>query len=186
MGRLLVTAICSLDGYVADADGSFSWAEPSEEVHQAVNDLERGVGLQIVGRRTYELMTYWETAPTEGDGPYAGFARIWQGLDKVVVSSSMTEVSFPRTRLLHGFDVGEIRTIVAESERDVEIGGPTLAAQAWRAGLVDEVRLFLKPVVVGGGLPALPDGVRADLDLLEQRRYDDGTVLLRHAVRRTT
>ncbi|MFC6237241.1 dihydrofolate reductase family protein [Longivirga aurantiaca] len=182
MGRLLVTAICSVDGYVADTEGSFEFAFPTAEVHQAVNDLERGVGTQLLGRRTYEVMTYWETAPTEGDDPEADFARIWSGVEKVVFSTTLAEVSAPRTRLVRAFDVEAVRALVEAAPHDVEIGGPTLAAEAWRAGLVDEVRLFLVPAIVGGGLAALPDGVRHRLTLLEQRTYDEGFVLLRYAV----
>ena len=183
MGRLLVTAICSVDGYVADTHGSFEFAFPSAEVHQAVNDLERGVGTQLLGRRTYEIMTYWETVPTEGDDPEADFARLWTGADKVVFSTTLTEVATPRTRLVPAFDAAEVRALVEASPHDVEIGGPTLAAEAWRAGLVEEVRLFLVPAVVGGGLPALPDGVRTNLTLLDQRTFENGTLLLQYAVR---
>lgn len=182
MGRLLVTAICSVDGYVADSEGSFEFAFPTAEVHQAVNDLERPVGTQLLGRRTYEVMTYWETAPTEGDDPEADFARIWAGVDKVVYSTTLDEVSTPRTRLERSFDAEAVRALVQAAPHDVEIGGPTLAAHAWQAGLVDEVRLFLVPAVVGGGLAALPDGVRHRLALLEQRTFDEGFVLLRYAV----
>lgn len=182
MGRLLVTAICSLDLYVADTAGSFEFAFPTSEVHQAVNDLERGVGTQLLGRRTAEIMTYWETAPTEGDDPEADFARVWQGIDKVVYSTTLTDVTAPRTRLERSFDADAVRTLVEAAPHDVEIGGPTLAAHAWRAGLVDEVRLFLVPVIVGGGLAALPDGVRTTLALIEQRTFDAGFVLLRYAV----
>jgi len=184
MGRLMVTSICSLDGYVADTDGRFDWGEPSAEVHYAVNALERGVGTQLIGRRTFELMTYWETAPTEGGDPYAEFARIWQALDKVVYSTTLESVADPRARIVRSFDPDEVRALVASSQADVEIGGPTLAAHAWRAGLVDEVRLFLIPIALGGGLPALPHGVRSHLDLQEQRTFADGTVHLRYAIRR--
>lgn len=182
MGRLLVTAICSLDGYVADPDGSFEFAFPTAEVHQAVNDLERPVGTQLLGRRTYEVMTYWDTASTEGDDAEADFARIWAGVDKVVHSATLDAVTAPRTRLERTFDAAAVRALVESAPHDVEIGGPTLAAEAWRAGLVDEVRLFLMPVVVGGGLPALPRGVRAQLRLTDQRTYADGTLFTRHTV----
>jgi dihydrofolate reductase len=182
MGRLLVTAICSVDGYVADTEGSFEFAFPTAEVHQAVNDLERPVGTQLLGRRTAEIMTYWDTASTEGDDPEADFARVWQGIDKVVYSTTLTEVTAPRTRLERTFDADAVRALVEAAPHDVEIGGPTLAAHAWRAGLVDEVRLFLVPAVVGGGLAALPDGVRSSLTLLEHRTFDEGFVLLRYAV----
>jgi dihydrofolate reductase len=157
---------------------------PSPAVHQAVNDLADGVGTQLVGRRTYEFMTYWETAPTDGDDPEAGFARMWQALDKIVYSTTLESAPYPRTRIERTFDPEAVRALVAASPHDVEIGGPTLAAEAWRAGLVDEVRQYLLPVVVGGGLPALPRGVRARLQLTEQRTYPDGTVFLRHSVAR--
>jgi dihydrofolate reductase len=182
MGRLLVTALCSVDGYVADSEGSFEFAFPSAEVHQAVNDLERSVGTQLLGRRTAELMTYWDTASTEGDDPEADFARVWQGIEKVVYSTTLSEVTAPRTRLERSFDADAVRALVQAAPHDVEIGGPTLAAEAWRAGLVDQVRLFLVPAVVGGGLPALPDGVRAQLTLHGQRTFENGTVLLQYAV----
>jgi dihydrofolate reductase len=182
MGRLLVTAICSLDGYVADADGSFEWAMPSAEVHSAVNALESGIGVQLVGRRTYELMTYWETASAEGDDPESEFARVWRGLDKIVYSTTLDAPAYPRTRIERSFDAGAVRDLVASSPLDVEIGGPTLAAEAWRAGLVDEVRLFRLPVLIGAGLPALPHGVRTRLALAENRTFSDGTVLTRHTV----
>jgi dihydrofolate reductase len=184
MGRLLVTTLCSLDGYVADSDGSFAWAMPSDEVHRAVNALEQGVGTQLCGRRTYDLMTYWETAATDGDDAEAEFARTWRSLDKVVFSRTLESVVFPRTRLVREFDTDDVRALVAAAPHDVEVAGPTLAARAWEAGLVDEVRLFVLPVLVGGGLPALPHGVRASLALVEQRAFTDGTVLLRHTVQR--
>jgi dihydrofolate reductase len=153
---------------------------PSDEVHAFVNDLERGVGTYLYGRRMYEVMRYWETAPA--DGPIArDYADVWRAADKVVYSTTLPEVTTARTRLERAFDPADVRRMVDESERDVSVGGPTLAAHALRAGLVGEVRLFLSPVVVGGGTRALPDGVRLDLRLLDERRFANGVVYLRYA-----
>jgi dihydrofolate reductase len=186
MGRLLFTTIASLDGYVNDADGGFGWAAPDEEVHAFVNDLERDVGTYLCGRRLYETMVYWETAPTTDPGSDIGhdYARIWQAADKVVHSRTLDAVASERTTLARELDPAAVARLVASSARDVSIGGPTLAAQALRAGLVDELRLLTVPVVVGGGTRVLPDGIRLDLELLEQRRFAGGSTYARYAVRR--
>jgi dihydrofolate reductase len=196
MSRLLYVTMTSLDGYVADSSGSFEWAAPDREVHAFVNDLSRGVGTFVCGRRLYEVMRYWDSAPTgalEADGDagddaddaavMADFARIWQGADKVVHSRSLASVSSPRTRLERSFDPPALARLAAESERDVSVGGPTLAAEALRAGIVDEVHVFRVPVVVGGGTAALQDGIRLDLTLLEARAFAGGTTYSRYAVR---
>ena len=161
MARLIYSALASLDGYVADADGSFEWAAPDEEVHTAVNDLERSIGTFLLGRRMYEVLVAWETMDT-ADEPASikDFAEIWRAADKIVYSRSLETASSARTRIERTFDPDAIRQMKATSERDLGIGGPDLAAQAFRAGLVDEVQLFLSPIVVGGGTRALPDGVR--------------------------
>ena len=184
MARLLYTTIASLDGYVADASGHFEWAAPDAEVHAFVNDLERDVGTYLCGRRLYEVMTYWETAPTDGDGIDHDYARIWQAADKVVYSRALAEVTSARTTLRRDFDPVTVSRFVAAADRDVSVGGPTLAAQALRAGIVDEVALLRVPVVVGGGTPSLPDGIRLDLELLDLRRFAGGTTYARYAVRR--
>ncbi|MFP5389387.1 MAG: dihydrofolate reductase family protein [Thermoleophilia bacterium] len=186
MARLIYSTIASLDGYVADAEGNFDWAAPDEEVHAFVNELERPVGTYLYGRRMYEVMTFWET---EGNGPdeppvMHDFAEIWRAAEKVVYSRTLGGVSSARTRLEREFDPGAVRELVASASRDVTIGGPGLAAEALKAGLVDECQLFLAPVVVGGGKRALPDGVFARLALLEQRRFDGGFAYLRYDVRR--
>jgi dihydrofolate reductase len=182
MANLIYSAIASLDGYVADEDGKFDWAEPDEEVHTFVNDLERPVGTYLYGRRMYEVMVYWETAHTLADQrPFSrDFAEIWQAADKIVYSRTLEAVSSARTRIERDFDPEAVRELKAAAGRDLTIGGPELAAQALGAGLVDEVQLFLAPVVVGGGNRALPDNVRVNLELLDERRFGNGTVYLHY------
>ena len=181
MARLIYSALASLDGYVADADGSFEWAAPDEEVHAAVNDLERSIGTFLLGRRMYEVLVAWETMDT-ADEPASikDFAEIWRAADKIVYSRSLETASSARTRIERTFDPDAIRQMKATSERDLSIGGPDLAAQAFRAGLVDEVQLFLSPIVVGGGTRALPDDVRVRLELQDVRRFGNGVVHLQH------
>jgi dihydrofolate reductase len=180
--KLIYTAITSLDGYVADEDGSFGWAAPDEEVHAFVNDLERPIGTYLLGRRMYEVLAVWETMDDESP-IMRDYAEIWRAADKVVFSRSLDGVSTARTRLEREFDAERVRRMKAEAGRDLSIGGPDLAGQAIAAGLVDECHLFLAPVVVGGGTRALPDGVRVDLELLGERRFRGGTVHLHHRVR---
>ena len=183
MALLRYTAITSLDGYVNDAEGGFSWAEPSDELHEVVNDHEREVGTYLLGRRLYETMRYWETAPGDVPGPMGEYARIWRAADKVVYSTSLEDVTTARTRLAASFDPAAVEELKASSVLDVSVGGPTLAAEAFRAGLVDDVHLFLHPVLVGGGTRALPDDVHARLDLVAVDRVGD-VVHLHHRVRR--
>jgi dihydrofolate reductase len=183
MARLRYTAIASLDGYVNDVDGGFGWARPDDDLHTVVNDLEREVGTYLVGRRLYEVMRYWETAPGDVPGPGGEYARIWRAADKVVYSTTLDDVASARTRLAPAFDPQEVAELKASSLRDLSVGGATLAAEAFRAGLVDDVHLFLHPEVVGGGTRALPDGIRLSLDLLTQERIG-GVVHLHHRVRR--
>jgi dihydrofolate reductase len=185
VARLIYSGIMSLDGYTADADGSFDWAAPDEEVHAFVNDLERPVGTYLYGRRMYETMAVWETWGREAElSPVAlDYARIWHGADKVVYSTTLTEASTPRTRIEQSFDPDAVRTMKESATADISIGGPGLAAQAVAAGLVDDWQLFVTPVVVGGGTRYLPDGVRLDLDLVDERRFGNGVVLLRYRTR---
>jgi dihydrofolate reductase len=182
MAKLIYSALASLDGYLADEKGNFDWAEPDEEVHTFVNDLERPVGTHLYGRRMYEVMAFWETADAVPDQPryIRDFAGIWQAADKIVYSTTLHTVSTARTRLESTFDPDTVRQLKSKSERDLLIGGPSLAAQAIKAGLVDEWHVFLAPVVVGGGLKSLPDGVRVDLDLVDERRFGNGMVYLRY------
>jgi dihydrofolate reductase len=178
MARLSYAALTSLDGYIEDEDGRFDWAMPDPEVHAFVNDLERPVGTHLYGRRMYETMAVWQTV---GDGPdvdaaEADFAEVWRGLDKVVYSRSLDAVSTPRTRLEREFDPEAVRRMKREGDRDISVGGPGLAEHAFRAGLVDDVHVFVFPVVVGGGKPGLPRGVQVDLDLVGERRFGAGVV----------
>ncbi|MFI2240096.1 dihydrofolate reductase family protein [Streptomyces chrestomyceticus] len=182
MGKLVHSAITSLDGYVADARGSFAWAAPDEEVHGFVNGLMRSCGTYLFGRRMYETMAVWDAvdAREEPSPAVRDFAALWRGADKIVHSATLESVTTGRTRLERGFDPAAVRRLKASAGRDLAVGGPGPAAQAIRAGLVDEYHLFLTPVVVGGGTPYFPDGVRLDLELLEERRFGNGMVHLRH------
>jgi dihydrofolate reductase len=182
VAKLIYSAITSLDGYVADEDGNFDWAAPDEEVHAFVNDLERPVGTYLYGRRMYEVMVAWETPHTFTDQRpvMQDFAQIWQAADKVVYSTTLDKVSSARTRIERDFDPEAVRLLKARAGRDITVGGPDLAAQAIRAGLVDEWHLFLTPVVVGGGNASLPDDVRVNLELLDERRFASGVVHLRY------
>jgi dihydrofolate reductase len=181
VGRLIYSAIASLDGYVADDDGNFQWAAPGEEVHAFVNDLERPVGTHLYGRRTYEVMAWWETND-DAEPVMRDFAAIWRAADKIVYSTTLQTVSSARTRIERDFDPEAVRRLKASAERDLTVGGPHLASQALAAGLVDECHLFLVPVLIGGGTRALPDDVRAELELVGERRFESGVVYLRYAI----
>jgi dihydrofolate reductase len=179
VAKLIYAAIASLDGYVADEQGKFDWAAPDAEVHAFVNDLERPIGTYLYGRRMYEVMKVWESM--DWDAPETrDFAEIWRAAEKVVYSTTLDAVSSERTRIEREFDPEAIRRMKAASERDLTVGGSGLAAQALQAGLVDELHLFLSPVVVGGGTRALPDGVRLPLELLDERRFASGVVHLHY------
>jgi dihydrofolate reductase len=179
MAKLIYTAITSLDGYVADQDGNFDWAEPDEEVHAFVNDLERPIGTYLYGRRLYEVMVAWETI-TDEQHFIRDYAEIWRAADKIVYSRSLETATSERTRIERSFDPDAVRQMKASADRDIGVGGPTLAAQAIRAALVDEIHLFLAPAVVGGGTRAFPDDVRLKLELLDERRFNNGTVHLHY------
>lgn len=185
MADLIYSAIASLDGYIADERNRFDWAAPDEEVHTAVNELARPVGTFLLGRRMYEVLAYWDDPPDLDEQPIhiREFAEIWQAADKVVYSRALAPPSTARTRIERHFDPVAIGQLKAQSEHDVAIGGPDLAAQAIRAGLVDEFQLFVVPVVVGGGTRLLPPNTRIDLELVDERRFRNGTVLLRYRTR---
>jgi dihydrofolate reductase len=186
VAKLIYSAITSLDGYIEDEDGNFDWAAPDEEVHTFVNDLERPVGTYLYGRRMYEVMAYWETADALADEPPAirDYAEIWQAADKIVYSSTLETISSARTRIERNFDPEAVRRLKAAAARDISVGGPDLAAQAIKAGLVDELHLFLTPVVVGGGKQSLPSDVRLELELVDERRFGSGVVHLHYRARR--
>ncbi len=185
MGKLIYSAIASLDGYVEDRRGGFDWAAPDEEVHAFVNDLERPIGTYLYGRRMYETMVYWETVDTGADQHAVArdFAEIWRGAEKIVYSRTLETTSSARTRVERDFDHAAIRELKQSSHRDVTIGGAELAGEAIAAGLVDECQLIFCPVVVGGGKRALPDDVRVDLELLDERTFGSGFVYLRYGTR---
>lgn len=183
MGKLIYSAITSLDGYVADEDGKFDWAEPDEEVHAFVNELDRPVGTYLLGRRMYEVLLAWETMDLADKSPVIqDFAEIWKTADKIVFSRTLEVPASAHTRIERNLDAESIRQLKASAERDISIGGPELAAQAIMASLVDELHLFVVPAVVGGGSQTLPDDVRVDLELLDERRFASGVVHLRYRV----
>jgi dihydrofolate reductase len=182
MARLIYSAIASLDGYVNDVDGKFEWSAPDEEVHAFVNDCERPIGTYLYGRRMYDVMVAWETMDVSGDTPpMRDYQQIWQAAEKVVYSRALGQAASARTRIEREFDPEAVRALKASADRDISVGGPELAGQAIAAGLVDEISLFLNPIVVGGGSQALPDGVRVLLELLAERRFGNGVVYLRYA-----
>ncbi len=183
MGRLVYSGITSLDGYVADEDGQFDWSMPDEEVHAFVNDLERNIGTALYGRKLYEVMAAWETMPV-ADEPAViqDYAGIWKAADKIVFSRSLPAVDTTHTRMERAFDPDAVRRLKESTERDLSIGGPALAAQALSAGLVDELHQLLSPAVVGGGKAYLPDGLRLNLELLDERRFGNGVVFLRYGI----
>ena len=185
MAKLIYSAITSLDGYVADEDGNFDWAVPDEEVHTFINELERPIGTYLYGRRMYETMAGWETDPSLADqSPVMhDFAGTWQAADKIVYSKTLETVSTAKTRIERDFDPDAVRQIKASAGRDITVGGPELAAHAFKAGLVDECHLFITPIVVGGGKRCLPDNVRLELELLDERRFGNGMVFLHYRTR---
>ena len=181
MAKLIYSAITSLDGYVADAAGEWEWSVPDADVHAHVNDLTRPLGTWLLGRRMYAVLVAWETMDDEAPA-MRDFAEIWRSADKVVYSHTLEAASSARTRIEREFDPEAVRRMKAESEHDLSIGGPELAAHAFRAGLIDELQLYLSPVIVGAGTPALPDDVKVPLELLDERRFANAVVHLRYRV----
>ncbi len=183
MAKLIYSSLMSLDGYIEDSTGSFEWAAPDEQVHEFVNELSASIGTFLLGRKMYEVLSFWETAPTnDADEPeMSEFARIWQSADKVVYSNTLVEPSTERTRIATKFDEDEVRQLKASSDRDVAVGGPELAASAIRAGLVDEYQFIANPVIIGSGKRALPSDIRIDLALTESKQFDNGAVFTRYS-----
>jgi dihydrofolate reductase len=183
MAKLLYSAITSLDGYIADAAGRFDWGKPSEELHRFVNDMQRPIGTYLYGRRLYEVMVWWETLdPDDGPRYIQDYAEIWRAADKVVYSRTLESVSSARTRIVHEFDPDAIEDMKSSMTADISVGGAELASAAFAAGLVDEISFFLMPVIVGGGTRSLPDGVNARLELVDERRFDNGAAYLSYRV----
>ena len=185
MGKLIYGTNTSLDGFTEDAAGSFDWSVPDDDVHLHWNELIRGVGTHLLGRRMYETMAVWETDSALADESpiQADFAAAWQDSDKVVFSSTLREPSTKRTRIVPAFDEAEVRPLKESSSTDLLVGGPGLAAHALRAGLVDEIQLVVSPVAVGRGKPAFPSDLRLDLELVKERRFGNGAVHLGYRVR---
>ena len=179
MGKLIYLINVSLDGYIEDQDGRFDWSEPRDDVFTFITDLIRPVGTHLLGRRMYETMAVWETEPSfAASSPLmADFADVWQGAEKVVYSTTLDAVSTARTRIERSFDADSIRAMKAAADQDLAVAGPNLAAHAFKAGLVDEVQLFVGPVALGGGKPAMPPGVRVGLELIEERRFESAVYL---------
>jgi dihydrofolate reductase len=186
MAKLIYAAIASLDGYVEDANGRFEWATPDEEVHAFVNDLERPIGTYLYGRRMYETMVYWEHPPADGGEPpvFWDYAHIWQAAVKIVYSRTLERADTAKTRIERALDPAAVRALKESSASDITIGGAELAGQAIAAGLVDECHLLLCPIIVGGGKPALPAGVRTTLELIDERRFRSSVVYLRYRITR--
>ncbi len=181
MAKLIYSTLASLDGYNVDADGSFDWAAPDDEVHRFVNELSRPIGTLLLGRGMYDVLAVWDTMELSSEPePMRDFQRIWKAADKVVYSRTLQPPQAPRTRLEREFDPEGVRALKATADRDLGIGGPKLAAHALRAGLVDELQLFLSPVIVGGGNRALPDELQLGLQLQAERRFGNGTVYLQY------
>jgi dihydrofolate reductase len=182
MAKLIYSSVASLDGYVADENGNFDWAAPDDELHAFVNDLERPVGTYLYGRRMYEVMRFWENPDLLSDKSdvMSDFATIWQAADKVVYSRTLGTATTTKTRLERDFDLDAIRKLKASVERDITIGGPELAGQAIKAGLVDELQLFFAPILVGGGTRSLPDDALLKLALLDEHRFSSGAIYLHY------
>jgi dihydrofolate reductase len=178
--KLIYTSITSLDGYIADKNGDFDWAEPDEEVHKFINNLQQSIGTYLFGRKMYEVMIAWENVPILPDQPpyILDFATIWQRTEKVVFSTMLGRVFTAKTRIERDFDPEMITRMKEEVEHDILIGGPNLAAQAIKAGLVDEYHLFITPIIVGGGKQFLPDNVWLNLELLDDHRFNNGMIYL--------
>lgn len=185
MGRLIYIANTSLDGYTEDREGRFDWSTPEEGYFSFVTSLVRATGTHIYGRRMYQSMMVWESDPTlAAESPLRrDFAELWQSADKIVYSRTLEAASTRRTQIERNFDPEAIRQLKEAVGQDILIGGPELAAHAFRAGLVDECHLFISPIILGGGKPALPDDVRLELELLEERRFENGVVYLGHRTR---
>src|SRR5450432_2833806 len=185
MAKLIYVSNVSLDGYIEDEHGNFNWTAPSDEVFAFITDLVRPVGTHLYGRRMYDTMAVWETDPglAAQSALMGDFANVWQAAEKVVYSTIMNDVPTVNTKLERSFDPDAVRHMKASARGDLMVGGPQLAAHAFKAGLVDECHLFVVPVLVGGGKPSLPKGQRAQLELLDERRFSNGVVYLRYRAR---
>jgi dihydrofolate reductase len=184
MAKLIYSMLQSIDGYIEDTQGQFEWGVPDEEVHGYINELASSIGTYLYGRKMYEMMVYWETAKTEGEPQaFVDWTRQWQAAEKVVYSTTLAAPRSARTRIERTFNADAVKTLKAGAKHDISVNGPQLAAQALKASLVDEVQMIVCPVLVGGGKRFFPDGVQLELTLLDERRFGNGMVVLRYAVR---
>ncbi len=185
MSKLIYFTPTSLDGFIAGETDSMDWSVPDEEISAFINDVHRPIGTYLYGRKEYETMAVWETPDAiPGLTPaMMDFSRIWQAAVKIVYSKSLETVSTPNTRLEREFEPQAVRDLKAQLPHDISVAGPNLAAQAIRAGLVDEYHLLVVPMMLGGGKPVLPGSVRVKLDLLDERRVGYGWVYLRYHIR---
>ena len=185
MAYLIYSTLCSLDGYIEDQNGQFDWAAPDEEVHQFVNDQERTIGTYLLGRRMYEVMQVWETDPSlAADSKITrDYAELWQAAHKIVYSRTLKSVTTSRTQLIRNFEPSAIQTLKSTLESDISIGGPELAAHAFRTGMVDECHFYIAPIVVGGGKRALPENLAVGLTLLDEQRFKSGFIFLRYQIK---
>jgi dihydrofolate reductase len=184
MAKLIYVSNVSVDGYIEDEHGNFDWTAPNDEVFAFITDLVRSLGTYLYGRRMYETMAVWETEPAlAAQSELMGdFAKVWQAAEKVVYSATLDAVTTAKTKLERNFDLDSVRDLKASAANDLILGGPTIAAHAFKAGLIDECHLFIHPVFVGTGKPSLPRDTRAELELLDQRRFNNGVVYLRSRV----
>lgn len=189
MGKLIYLITTSLDGYVADKDGKFDWGMPTEQVHNFVNDTLRNVGTFLMGSKLYQTMKVWDDIPEEGtSGPYMDgpsqsmndFSRIWRDANKIVYSNSLTELTIANATIELSFDPNGIQKVVAKSDKDYGIGGPNLAGQAIKAGIVDEIHQIIAPIMIGGGNFWLPKDVNLKLKLVDMRKFENGFVHLQY------
>ena len=188
MGKLIYFAMTSLDGFVADQDGNFEWAMPSEEVHAYINNIARNVGTSLLGRNMYEIMKVWDTMPTDGtggpmDGPSEAmndYAKIWQAAKKIVYSTTLSDVAIANAKIERAFNPEAVKKLVAESNKDFDISGPHLAAEAIKAGIVDEYHQILVPVIIGSGNYWLPKDVQVNLELVDVRKFENVFVHLKY------
>jgi len=185
MSTLIYSAITSLDGYVADTNGNFDWAQPDEEVHTFINDMEKPIGTYLYGRKMYETMAVWETMPLHDEPDcMRDFAHIWKAADKIVYSKTLKTVSGPKTQIKINFDAQEIKRLKQIESSDLAIGGPHIAAVAIKAGVVDEYHQFIAPVIIGAGNAWLPNNVHINLELVDEKRFPSGFIYLRYHLAR--
>jgi dihydrofolate reductase len=184
VAKLIYVTNVSLDGFIEDEHGRFDWTEPDDEQFAFITDLIRPVGTYLYGRRLYETMAVWETEPALAAQSElrADFARVWQAADKIVYSTTLDAVSTAKTRLEPHFDPNVIREMKGTASRDLMVGGANLAAHAFNAKLIEECHLFIGPAVVGRGKPSLPSELHAKLELLDERRFDNGVVYVRYRI----